>query len=156
MSHLRSAGLLPFRIRDSLEVMLAHPGGPYFVHRNDGWWSVVKGLVKEGESDEAAARREFAEETGWDVPAVAWVPLGETRLKSRKTVVAWAIEAELDPDMLEPGHFIMGDRSYPEIDRVEWFTTDQARGKLNAAQGIFIDRLELHVQQLTDTRKDRQ
>jgi predicted NUDIX family NTP pyrophosphohydrolase len=145
MSRLRSAGLLPFRIRSELEVLLAHPGGPYFKSKDDGWWSVVKGLVKDGESDEAAAIREFTEETGWDPPPGAWVPLGETRLKSRKTVIAWAVEADLNPDSLDPGHFILGDRSYPEVDRVGWFTPDAARVKLNQAQGIFIERLELHL-----------
>ncbi|MEX1038652.1 MAG: NUDIX domain-containing protein [Acidimicrobiia bacterium] len=154
MSGLRSAGLLPFRIRDGLEVLLAHPGGPYFARRDDGWWSLVKGLVKMGESDEDAARREFNEETGWPVPDGLWTPLGETRLKSRKIVVAWALEADLEPSALVPGHFLMGDRSYPEIDRVDWFNTGRARAKLNPAQGVFVERLELHLQDLTDIRKD--
>jgi predicted NUDIX family NTP pyrophosphohydrolase len=155
MSGLRSAGLLPFRIRDGIEVLLAHPGGPYFFRRDDGWWSLVKGLVKPGESDQDAARREFVEETGWPVPESIWTPLGETRLKSRKIVVAWALEADLDPGRLVPGHFMMGDRSYPEIDRVNWFSTKEARTKLNSAQGVFIERLELELQDLTDIRKDR-
>jgi predicted NUDIX family NTP pyrophosphohydrolase len=139
---LRSAGLLPFRFRDDFEVLLAHPGGPYFQHRGDGWWSLIKGLVKEGEADAEAAAREFAEETGWDVPQGLWIPMGDTVLRSRKVVVAWAVAADLDPSLLEPGHFFIGDRSYPEIDRVEWFTPGQARQKLNTAQGVFIDRLE--------------
>ncbi len=155
MSGLRSAGLLPFRIRDGIEVMLAHPGGPYFSRRDDGWWSLVKGLVKPGESDEEAARREFNEETGWPVPEGIWAPLGETRLKSRKIVIAWALEAELDPVALVPGHFMMGDRSYPEIDRVEWFDAERARKKLNLAQAIFVERLELHLHDLIEKRKDR-
>lgn len=154
MSGLRSAGLLPFRIRDGLEVLLAHPGGPYFARRDDGWWSLVKGLVKTGESDEDAARREFNEETGWPVPDGLWTPLGETRLKSRKIVVAWALEADLDPAALVPGHFLMGDRSYPEIDRVDWFSLEGARAKLNPAQGVFIERLEIHLQDLIEVRKD--
>lgn len=142
---LRSAGLLPFRFRDELEVLLAHPGGPYFSHRGDGWWSLIKGLVKEGEADEDAAAREFAEETGWAAPDGIWIPMGDTVLRSRKVVVAWAVAAELDPDVLEPGHFFIGDRSYPEIDRVNWFSPAQARVKLNRAQGVFIDRLEEHL-----------
>ena len=154
MSSLRSAGLLPFRIANGLEVLLAHPGGPYFVRKDDGWWSLVKGLVKDGESDEDAAAREFIEETGWEVPDTRWVPLGETVLRSRKTVVAWALEADFDPDELDPGHFILGDKSYPEVDRVSWFDTRQARTKLNRAQTVFIDRLELHVEDLIKTRKD--
>ena len=77
--------------------MLAHPGGPFFSHRDDGWWSLVKGLVKSGESDEDAARREFMEETGWPVPEGIWAPLGETQLKSRKIVVAWALSVLFKP-----------------------------------------------------------
>lgn len=141
----RSAGLLPFRFRGELEVLLAHPGGPYFQHRGDGWWSLVKGLVKAGEDDKQAAAREFAEETGWNAPDGVWVPMGETILRSRKVVVAWAVAADLDPAALEPGHFLIGDRSFPEIDRVEWFDPRQARTKLNQAQGVFIDRLEEYV-----------
>lgn len=143
---LRSAGLLPFRFRGGLQVLLAHPGGPYFQHRGDGWWSLIKGLVKTGETDEDAAAREFAEETGWTAPTGAWIPMGETTLKSRKVVIAWATPAELEPVMLVPGHFYIGERSYPEIDRVEWFDPDAARRKLNQAQGIFIDRLQQYLQ----------
>jgi len=142
---VRSAGLLPFRFRDSLEVLIGHPGGPWFAHRDDGAWSILKGLVKDGEDDMSAAAREFSEETGWDVPEGRWTPLGETRLRSRKLVVAWAIEAELDPGKLDPGHFVMGDQTFPEIDRVDWFSPDQARAKLNHAQAVFIDRLEEHI-----------
>ncbi|MDH3189860.1 MAG: NUDIX domain-containing protein [Acidimicrobiia bacterium] len=143
---LRSAGLLPFRFRHDLEVLLAHPGGPYFQHRGDGWWSLIKGLVKEGEADEDAAAREFSEETGWDPPGGLWIPMGDIILRSRKVVVAWAVAADLDPGQLNPGHFLIGDRSYPEIDRVEWFTPEGARRKLNQAQGVFIDRLVEHLQ----------
>lgn len=143
---LRSAGLLPFRFRDTLEVLIGHPGGPFFAHRDDGAWSLLKGLVKDGEDDIAAAAREFSEETGWSVPAGEWMALGETRLRSRKIVIAWALEAELNPNMLVPGHFQMGDQSFPEIDRVGWFSPGPARTKLNSAQTVFIDRLEEHVQ----------
>lgn len=89
-----------------------------------------------------AAAREFTEETGWPVPDGDWVPLGDTRLRSRKLVVAWAIESDFDPANLVPGHFQMGDQSFPEIDRVEWFEPGEARSKLNPAQSVFIDRLE--------------
>lgn len=142
---LRSAGLLPFRFGEDLEVLLAHPGGPYFQHRGDGWWSLIKGLVKDGEEDAEAAAREFTEETGWEAPDGMWIPMGDTILRSRKVVVAWAVAADFDPSILQPGHFFIGDRSYPEIDRVEWFKPTQARKKLNTAQGVFIDRLEEHL-----------
>ena len=139
---MRSAGLLPYRLRPSLEVLIAHPGGPFFVRRDQGWWSVVKGLVAEGEADEAAAAREFTEETGWPAPAGYWILLGETTLRSGKVVVAWGTEADFDPDTLRPGTFEMRGIDYPEIDRVAWVSPAEARRLLNPAQVVFVDRLE--------------
>ena len=106
---------------------------------------MVKGIVESGEEDLTAAAREFEEETGWKAPTQPWIDLGETRLKSRKIVTAWAVEADFDPARLDPGMFQMGSRLYPEIDRVEWMRPDLARVKLNQAQTIFIDRLEQHL-----------
>jgi predicted NUDIX family NTP pyrophosphohydrolase len=139
---MRSAGLLPYRLRHQLEVLIAHPGGPFFAGRDEGAWSVIKGLVDEGEADETAAAREFTEETGWPAPAGRWIPLGETVLKSGKVVVAWATEADFDPEALNPGTFEMRGQTYPEIDRVAWFGPEEARRRLNPAQVVFIDRLE--------------
>lgn len=142
---MRSAGLLPYRLNSGLEVMIAHPGGPFFAGRDKGAWSIVKGMVEAGEHDEATAVREFEEETGWDAPTEDWVHLGETTLRSRKVVVAWAVFKDYDPEMLNPGMFTMNGRSYPEIDQVEWFHPDAARVKLNKAQAVFVDRLEMHL-----------
>jgi predicted NUDIX family NTP pyrophosphohydrolase len=138
---LRSAGLLPYRLVDGPELLIAHPGGPYFARRDNGWWSIVKGIVESDESDLEAAAREFEEETGWPAPPGPWLDLGETVLKSRKTVSAYAVEAAFNPETMEPGLVIIAGRPYPEIDRVAWMRPDQARVKLNPAQGIFIDRL---------------
>ena len=142
---VRSAGLLPYRLRSQLEVLIAHPGGPWFEKRDLGAWSVVKGIVKDDEVDEEAAMREFQEETGWPAPESGWVSLGETTLKSRKVVVAWAIETDFDLSTFNPGMFTLYGREYPEIDRVVWMEPDQAREKLNPAQAVFIDRLESHL-----------
>ncbi len=142
---MRSAGLLPYRVASELEVLIAHPGGPWFEKRDAGAWSVVKGIVKEDERDEDAAAREFTEETGWSAPEEGWVPLGETTLKSRKVVIAWAIETEFDLSTFNPGMFTLYGREYPEIDRVVWMTPELARQKLNPAQGVFLDRLEGHL-----------
>lgn len=142
---MRSAGLLPYRIEDRLEVLIAHPGGPYFARRDVGWWSLVKGIVREGEQDRDAAAREFEEETGWKVPPVPWIPLGTTTLKSRKVVVAWAFEHTVEMPRFNPGTVIIHGRAYPEIDRVEWFPSDEARARLGAAQAEFVDRLEAHI-----------
>lgn len=143
---VRSAGLLPYRMSDGLEVLIAHPGGPWFANKDAGSWSLIKGLVKDGEDDESAAAREFAEETGWDPPAGGWVPLGETTLRSKKVVIAWAIERDFDLDSFDPGTFTLYGREYPEIDVVVWMTPEQARKKLNPAQGVFVDRLEQHLE----------
>ena len=125
--------------------MIAHPGGPYFARRDNGWWSIVKGIVEQGESDRESALREFEEETGWPAPADPWIDLGETTLKSRKVVVAYGVEADLDPVTMTPGVFHIGNRSYPEIDQVRWVTTDEAKVKLNPALGVFIDSLVSHL-----------
>src|SRR3954467_15414607 len=91
-----SAGILPFRRREGLEVLLAHPGGPFWANKDAGAWTVPKGLVEPGEDLLAAARREFAEETGLR-PAGAFLPLGSVRQKAGKTVHAWACEGDADP-----------------------------------------------------------
>lgn len=143
---MRSAGLLPYRLDGPLEVLIAHPGGPWFANKDVGSWSVIKGLVKDGEEDVYAAAREFSEETGWDAPTDGdWVPLGETTLKSRKVVVAWAVETDFEMSEFSPGTFTLYGRQYPEIDRVVWMTPDDARRRLNPAQTVFIDRLERHL-----------
>ena len=98
-------------------------------------------MVETGESDEDAASREFEEETGWSPPPKPWLSLGESTLKSRKVVVAWAVEASFEPEALVPGTFRMGSKFYPEIDRVEWMAPDLARVKLNRAQFVFVERL---------------
>lgn len=92
-----------------------------------------------------AASREFEEETGWPAPIDGWVSLGETTLRSKKVVVAWAVEHDFDPATLQPGLFEMRGRLYPEIDRVGWFSPDMAKRKLNRAQAVFIDRLADHL-----------
>ncbi len=102
-------------------------------------------MVDKGEIDRQTAIREFEEETGWPAPTDGWLSLGETVLRSRKVVVAWAVARDFDPTVLEPGTFQMHGRSYPEIDRVEWMNPIAARTKLSDAQGAFIDRLETHL-----------
>ena len=126
-------------------MLIAHPGGPWFANRDAGSWSLVKGLVKDHEDDKEAAAREFLEETGWPAPEVEWVPLGETTMKSRKVVIAWAIEHDFDLTSFAPGLFTLHGRQYPEIDRVQWHEPSTARSKLNQAQGVFVERLEEHL-----------
>ncbi len=138
-----SAGILPYRL--PFEVLIAHPGGPFWERKDAGVWSVIKGEVDDGEGLLDAAKREFAEETGWPAPEGAYVDLGEVRLRSRKLVRAWAVRADFEPSALEPGLFTMSwrgrVRQFPEIDRVVWAKPKEAARLLNPAQVAFVERL---------------
>jgi predicted NUDIX family NTP pyrophosphohydrolase len=145
-----SAGILLYRRReDGLEVLLVHPGGPVWAKRDAGAWSMPKGECQPGEDPRATARREFAEELGTQPPAGPELELGEVRLRSRKRVLAWALEGDLDPRTFVSNTFSLewpprsGRRiEVPEVDRAEWFGLEQARVKLNPAQAELVDRLE--------------
>jgi predicted NUDIX family NTP pyrophosphohydrolase len=144
----RSAGLLLYRRGDrGLEVLLVHPGGPFWRAKDLGAWSLAKGEIDPGEEPAACALREFEEETGTRLEGVP-VPLGEVRQAGGKTVVGFALEGDLDADAIRSITFELewpprsGRRqSYPEVDRAAWFTLEEAREKLNAAQAAFLDRL---------------
>jgi predicted NUDIX family NTP pyrophosphohydrolase len=147
-----SAGLLLYRRRgDELEVLLAHPGGPFWVHRDAGAWSIPKGLIDEGEEPLAAACREFEEETGLR-PTGPFLLLGNVRQKAGKLIYAWAWEGDAEPAHLTSnlmrtewprgsGRWLR----FPEIDRYTWCDAQTAREKLNPAQAAFIDRLEAQL-----------
>ena len=147
-----SAGLLLYRrIRNGLEVLLAHPGGPFWAHRDAGAWSLPKGLVAEGEEPLAAACREFEEETGVH-PTGPFLSLGSVRQKAGKLIYAWAWEGDADPARFTSnlmriewprgsGRWLR----FPEVDQCAWFDPQTAREKLNPAQAVFIDRLEAQL-----------
>lgn len=131
-----------------LEVLLGHPGGPLFARRDEGVWSIPKGEYEPGEQPLAAAAREFTEETGQVPPSTERISLGEVRQASGKRVVVWAVAGDFDPAEMSSNLFEMEwpPRSnkisrFPEIDRVEWFSPEQARVKLSPAQVAFVDRL---------------
>ncbi|MEW6249833.1 MAG: NUDIX domain-containing protein [Planctomycetota bacterium] len=144
-----SAGLLVYRGRSAaLEVLLVHPGGPIWARRDDGVWTIPKGELDPGEDELAAARREFAEETGVQ-PTGPFISLGEVRQKGGKLVRAWAWSADLDPRALRSNTFTIewppksGQlRSFPEVDRAEYFALPEARRKINPAQAALLERLE--------------
>jgi predicted NUDIX family NTP pyrophosphohydrolase len=144
-----SAGLLMYRIRDGvLEVLLAHPGGPFWRNKDAGAWTIPKGEVGDGEALLDCARREFAEETGFEV-AEPFVDLGSIRQKSGKTVHAWAFRGDCDPAELRSNTIEVewppktGRRlEIPEVDRAEFFDLKAARVKINPAQIELLDRLE--------------
>ena len=145
---MRSAGILVFRKVDGrTEVLIAHMGGPFWARKDDGAWSVPKGLIEDGEDPEAAARREFREELGLPAPAGELLPLGEVK-QSGKTVTVWAVEGDLDPAEVVPGTFELEwpprsgkTREFPEVDRVAWFPVEEAEAKLVKGQRAFLSRL---------------
>ena len=148
-----SAGILLFRTTDrGLEVLLVHPGGPFWQRRDLGAWTIPKGEVQSGEDLLDAARREFHEETGWPANGQA-VSLGQVRQASRKIVHAWAIEGQFDPATLNSNRFEMEwpprsgrASSFPEADKAAWFGIDEARRRILSAQAPLLDALLLHLQ----------
>jgi predicted NUDIX family NTP pyrophosphohydrolase len=130
-------------------VLLVHPGGPYFARRDDGAWSIPKGLYEEGEEPLACARREFSEELGSPCPDGPAFELGEIRQKNGKRVRAFAVEGDLDADTITSNTFEIEwpprsglRQTFPEVDRAGWFTLAEARAKLLAAQVPLLDALE--------------
>ena len=152
-----SAGILLYRrSAEGPELLLAHPGGPYWQRQDYGSWSVPKGIAEDDEALEAVAAREFEEETGFELMVVTRDPnrppadLGEITLKSGKTVRAWAVEGDLDPALAhsneidiewppKTGRLLR----IPEVDRVAWFGFAEARKRFHPAQAAFVDRLEV-------------
>lgn len=143
-----SAGILLFRRRAGvLEVFLAHPGGPFWARRDEGAWTVPKGMIDPGEDALAAARREFAEETGTAVDG-EFLELGQVRMKSGKIVKVWAVEGDLDPTTVRSNSVSIEwpprsgkIREYPEVDRCAWFDLRAARRKIHPSQAPLLDRL---------------
>jgi predicted NUDIX family NTP pyrophosphohydrolase len=143
-----AAGLLLFRRKPAgLEVLLVHPGGPFWARRDLGVWSLPKGEVAPGEDPLSAARREFREETGLE-PSGTLFPLGQVKQPSGKVVRAWALEGDFDPNALKSNTFVMewpkgsGQmREFPEVDRAAWFDLAEARLYILAAQAPLLDVL---------------
>jgi len=146
----QSAGLVLYRKRDGkLEVLLVHPGGPYWQKRDDGAWSIPKGELGENEAGVEVARREFQEELGVPAPDGELTTLGTVRQAGGKIVHAWAAPGDVDVTRLRSNTFEVEwpPRShrmqrFPEVDRAGWFDLDAARRKVLPAQRSFIDRLE--------------
>ena len=145
-----SAGLLLYRSAEGggIELLLVHPGGPFWARKDAGAWSIPKGEHAEGDDPEAVARREFAEETGSPAPSAAALPLGGVVQAGGKRVTAFAVPGSFDPGTLNSNRVEIewpprsGRRlSIPEVDRAAWFAPDLAREKLVPAQRAFVDRL---------------
>ena len=150
MAHKESAGLLLFRrapASANVEVLLGHPGGPYWVGKDDGAWTIPKGGIQAGEDPLDTAIREFTEETGF-APAAPFIPLGHITQRGGKLVHAWAFEGDCDPAQLtsilaqvewppRSGRWI----DVPEIDRIAFFAIADAKRAINVAQIELLDRL---------------
>jgi predicted NUDIX family NTP pyrophosphohydrolase len=144
-----SAGLLLFRRRGGgVEVLLVHPGGPFWAKKDHGAWTIPKGEPAEGEDELATAQREFGEETGV-APKGPFLPLGSVTQKGGKVVHAWAFESDCDPDAIRSNTFQVewpprsGQwRTYPEVDRAAFFGFAEARRRINPAQVALLEALE--------------
>jgi predicted NUDIX family NTP pyrophosphohydrolase len=151
----QSAGILLYRLLGpEPEVLLVHPGGPYWAKKDLGAWSIPKGKYGEGEEPRDCALRELGEELG-TAPALdleALIDLGAVKQKGGKVVRAWAAEGDFDPAALRSNTFAMEwpprsgtEREFPEVDRAEWFAPEEARGRILEAQAVFVDRLLAHL-----------
>ena len=148
-----SAGVLVYRTGDGIvEVLIAHPGGPFWARKDDGAWSIPKGEYTDGEDPWAAAQREFSEELGLAVPAGTRLDLGQLKQAGGKVVTAFAVRSDLDVSDARSNTFELewprGSgrlREFPEVDRVGWFSVAQARVKLLKGQCGFLDRLMAHT-----------
>jgi predicted NUDIX family NTP pyrophosphohydrolase len=149
-----SAGVLLYRAAGGVvEVLIVHPGGPFWARKDDGAWSIPKGEYAEGEDPWAVAQREFAEEIGFSLPAGPRVDFGALKQPSGKVVTGFAVEGDLDVTDARSNTFELewprGSgtmREFPEVDRVGWFPVAQAREKLLKGQRAFLDRLMAHPQ----------
>jgi predicted NUDIX family NTP pyrophosphohydrolase len=150
--HAVSAGILLYRLTPGgPEVLLAHPGGPFYANQDAGAWGLPKGLADPGEDLLTAARREFAEETGL-APRAPFLPLGQITLRSGKVVHAWACRGEAEASAMVSNTFRMewpprsgSMQEFPEVDRCAWFGLAAARRSINPAQAPLIDRLEARL-----------
>jgi predicted NUDIX family NTP pyrophosphohydrolase len=149
----RSAGILLYRRSGGApEVLLVHPGGPFWARKDLGAWSIPKGEHEEGDDPRTCALREFEEELGSPVPAKALAELGTIRQRGGKLVTAWAAEGDLDATAAQSNTFTLEwpprsgvRREFPEVDRAEWFALAEARRRIVPAQAELLDRLLAHL-----------
>ncbi|MGB9732756.1 MAG: NUDIX domain-containing protein [Candidatus Micrarchaeia archaeon] len=146
---MRSAGILAYRFSGKgLEVLLVHPGGPYWAKKDLGVWSIPKGIVEDNEEEVKAAKREFKEETGFDAVG-DMIDLGTIKYSSGKIVHIWAMQGDFDASKAKSNMFEMEwpkgsgkTKKFPEVDKAEWFSIKEAAKKIIKAQLPFLERLK--------------
>ena len=149
----QSAGILLFRkLNNQLEFFLVHPGGPFFVKKDKGWWTVPKGEIESTELPLSAAVREFKEETGSDLTG-DFIPLQPVVQKGGKQVLCWALEGDIDPLKIISNTFEIEwpprsgkMKAFPEIDKAAWFTKTEAIEQMNERQVAFVEELSGLIQ----------
>ena len=148
-----SAGILAYKfVNNVLQVLLVHPGGPFYKNKDYGVWSIPKGEYLEGEDPLEAAKREFAEETGNEIAGENFIALDAVKIKSGKRILAWAIETDFEKCFIKSNLFEMEwpprsgkKQMFEEVDRAEWFSIDVAEEKINAGQKPFLEQLKTIV-----------
>ncbi|MEM1972073.1 MAG: NUDIX domain-containing protein [Nitrososphaerota archaeon] len=154
-----SAGILLYRRKSGrIEVLLVHPGGPFWMGKEDGAWSIPKGIIEEDENPLEAAKREFKEETGFEVDG-EFIDLGEVRLSSGKTIRVWALEGDIDAEKIISNRFSMEwpkgsgrTQEFPEVDRAAWFSLEEAARKIHQGQRGLLDRLRQTLKQAEENQ----
>jgi predicted NUDIX family NTP pyrophosphohydrolase len=144
----KSAGILLYRRRNGLQVFLVHPGGPYWKNKEAGAWTIPKGEFTDDEDPLSAAKREFHEETGYVPPEGTYIELTPIKQKAGKLIYAWAVEGDIDASNITSNTFRQewpyksGKwQSFPEVDKAAWFSVDEAREMINAAQAALVEEL---------------
>ena len=145
----QSAGILAFRKTRQVEILLVHPGGPFYKTKDEGVWSIPKGEYT-NEMPLEVAKREFTEETGNTIKDEVFIELGDAKLKSGKNIMAWAVCIDFDTSFISSNMFEIEwpprsgrMESFPEVDKAEWFSILEARKKIHPGQHVFLDRLEI-------------
>lgn len=149
----QSAGILLYRMaKQGPQVLLVHPGGPFWAKKDLGAWSIPKGEFEEGETPLTAARREFHEETSFTLPPREPLSLGTAKLSSGKLIHAWALMGDANATSMKSNMFSMEwppksgvEQEFPEVDKAAWYTLDEARAKINKGQVPFIETLAEHL-----------
>jgi predicted NUDIX family NTP pyrophosphohydrolase len=151
-----SAGIVLYRFQaHALEVLLVHPGGPFWKNKDLGAWSIPKGEYQQGESALDVARREYEEETGYPLGDGELIPLGEIKQPGGKIITAWALEGDCQAETITSNFFSMEwppksgkMQDFPEVDKAEWFSLPDAKSKILPGQAGFLDRLADHLRHI--------